>query len=242
MSSLFNYDNPIMQFLAKMADVLIVNLLWVFFSIPIFTIGASTTAMYYVTLKIVRGEDGYVLQRFWKAFKENFKKSTIIWLIFFAAAIILGIDIYSVLFIMDPTSIIRSFMLVLFIVLSIVWLAMYTYVFPIQARFDNTIKNIFIFAYFMPIRHLLSTICMAVVNVALLFLYLQVPAILMLFGASLGAYINSWFLNRIFVKYMPKQEEEDDSDELKPLSWTLEPEKVESVGEVKSEDAKDEGC
>ena len=64
LSGLFNYDNPVWRFIGKFWDVLIVNLLWFFLSIPIFTIGASTTAMYYVTLKLARDDDGYTIRSF----------------------------------------------------------------------------------------------------------------------------------------------------------------------------------
>ena len=78
----FNYDNPVWRFIGKFWDVLVINFLWIICSIPIVTIGSSTTAMYYVTLKLARDEDGYTIQSFFKSFKENFKQATAIWLIF----------------------------------------------------------------------------------------------------------------------------------------------------------------
>ena len=80
------------RFIGKFWDVLIVNLLWFFLSIPIFTIGASTTAMYYVTLKLARDDDGYTIRSFFKSFKENFKQATIIWMIFLITGVVLGFD------------------------------------------------------------------------------------------------------------------------------------------------------
>ena len=84
LSGLFNYDNPVWRFIGKFWDVLILNVLWLVCSIPIVTIGASTTAMYYVTLKLARDEDGYTIRSFFKSFKENFRQATVIWLIFLA--------------------------------------------------------------------------------------------------------------------------------------------------------------
>ena len=92
-SNLFNYDNPVWRFIGKFWDVLVVNLLWIICSIPIVTIGASTTAMYYVTLRLVRDEDGYTIRSFFKSFKDNFKQATAIWLIFLAVGLILGFDL-----------------------------------------------------------------------------------------------------------------------------------------------------
>ena len=94
LSGLFNYDNPVWRFIGKFWDVLIVNILWGICSVPVFTIGASTTAMYYVTLRLARDEDGYTIRSFFKSFKENFKQATIIWLIFLLVGALLGFDLY----------------------------------------------------------------------------------------------------------------------------------------------------
>jgi len=81
-------DSPIMRFLGKIADLMIVNVLTIICSIPIFTIGPALTAAHYVCLKIVRKEEGYVIKNYFKAFKENFKQATVIWLILLAIIII----------------------------------------------------------------------------------------------------------------------------------------------------------
>ena len=81
MDKLFDLDNPFFRFISKLVDVIWLNILWLIFSIPMVTIGASTTAMFSVTMKMARDKEGYVFQGFWKAFKENFKQATIIWII-----------------------------------------------------------------------------------------------------------------------------------------------------------------
>ena len=58
----FNYDSPFWSFMSRIADLVIVNILWLVFCIPVFTIGASTAAMYRVTLNLVRGEGGGVVR------------------------------------------------------------------------------------------------------------------------------------------------------------------------------------
>ena len=58
---LFNYDSPFWSFMSRLADLIILNLLWIVFCIPVVTIGASTTAMYRVTLNMVRGEGSLVM-------------------------------------------------------------------------------------------------------------------------------------------------------------------------------------
>ena len=78
MGKLFDLDSPLMQFLSRMADLMILNLVTLLFMIIPFTGGAALTGMHYVLLKMVRNEENYIIKGFWKSFKENFKQSTII--------------------------------------------------------------------------------------------------------------------------------------------------------------------
>ena len=71
MGRLFNLDNPVMNALNKLADLIILNFLTMICCIPIFTIGASATALHYVALKIVRDEETYIIKGFFKSFRQN---------------------------------------------------------------------------------------------------------------------------------------------------------------------------
>ena len=78
----FNWtDNVVMRAIGKIGDLICLNVLWLICCIPVITIGASTTALYTVMLRLVRNEEGYIFRGFFKAFKLNFKQSTIIWII-----------------------------------------------------------------------------------------------------------------------------------------------------------------
>ena len=94
MSKLLSPDNPLMQEISKATDYIIAKFLFIVFSIPIFTIGASACAEYAVIMKIRRGEDPSVAKEFWKAFKSNFKQASIIWAIHFPITVFLVIDWY----------------------------------------------------------------------------------------------------------------------------------------------------
>ena len=139
--SFFNYDNPVWRYIGKFGDLIILNILWIICSIPIFTIGASTTAVYYVTLKLVRDDDGYTIKSFLKSFRENFKQATVIWLIMLAAGLILGFDLYFFFQVVTGNSIFRTVFTAAIGALTIIWLFMITYVFPLQSRFYNPVKR-----------------------------------------------------------------------------------------------------
>lgn len=209
LSGFFNYDNPVWRFIGKFWDVLIVNLLWVICSIPIITIGPATTAMYYVTLKLARDDDGYTIRSFFKSFKENFKQATAIWLIFLAVGALLAFDVYYFIKLVSPSSL-RTAMIAVFLAMVFIWFAMFTYVFPLQARFYNPVKRTIFNAFFMSIRHVFHTIGMLAVDVVIIFLSISYIPQLSIFGVALIAFFNSYMLNSVFSKYIPKEERPED--------------------------------
>ena len=145
-SGFFNYDNPVWRFIGKFWDVLIVNLLWIVCSIPIVTIGASTTAMYYVTLRLARDDDGYTFRSFFKSFRENFKQATAIWLIFLTVGLLLACDVYYFVRLVGASTM-RTVMITIFFSMVFIWVAMFTYVFrfrPVLQSCKRTIFNAFL--------------------------------------------------------------------------------------------------
>lgn len=77
MRGIFNMEGPVMNFITKITYSAYLNILWLVCCLPIFTIGASTTALFYVTLKVVKNEENSLTKAFFHSFKENFRQSTI---------------------------------------------------------------------------------------------------------------------------------------------------------------------
>ena len=215
LGSFFNYDNPVWRFIGKFWDILILNILWVICSIPIITIGPSTTAMYYVTMKLARDDDGYTFRSFFKSFKENFKQAIAIWLIFLVVGVLLAFDVYYFIKIV-PSSSLRTVMISMFFGFIFVWLSMFTYVFPLQARFYNPVKRTIFNSFFMSVRHMFHTIGMLAADAVLLFLALTYMPQLSMFGVALIAFFNSYLLNSVFSKYLP-EEEHPEERAMRPL-------------------------
>lgn len=206
-SNIFHYDNPVWRFIGKFFDIMILNVLWIICSLPVFTIGASTTAVYYVTLKLVRDEEGGTVRSFFKSFRENFRQATAIWLILLVVGVVIAFDLYF--FLMMPAE--RKFRIVMaavFTGFAILWGGITLFVFPLQARFYNPVKRTLLNACFMSMRHFFPTIGMLVLDIGTVLLALRVAPILQpllfLFGFPLLAYMNSAVLAGIFERYMPK--------------------------------------
>lgn len=219
MKNIFNPDNRFFTFMGKVADIMLVNLLCMICCIPIITAGASITAMYYMTLKIARGEESYVTRGFFHSFRQNLKQATIIHVIMIVLAIVFGFDLYFSKMIQSGQPAFK-FLTYLFLCFFLIYFMVFIYVYPILAKFDNTVKNTFKNALFMSIRHFPSTVLMLLIGILpwILFFYFPntLPMILMfyaLMGFGMLAYINSLFLVRIFAKYIPEEENEEELPE-----------------------------
>lgn len=198
---MFKLDSPLMVFLGRVCDIMILNVLVIVFSIPIFTAGAAITAAYSVAYKMVKNEESYIVKGFWKAFKENFKQSTVIWLIFLAVFMILFFD-YRIIFFSE----VELNKLVQYGVLAVTAIiAMgFSFVFPIQARFSNTVKNTIKNAFLMAISHLPSAILFVVsyaVPVLLFYFLPQILPVILMLGCGLLPYLKSFLFLKIFKKY-----------------------------------------
>lgn len=205
--------------MGRVADLIILNLLCILCCIPIVTAGASITAMYYVTLKMARDEESYIVRSFFKSFKENFKQATIINVIMLVTALMLFLDL-SIVKNMDGT--LYKVLFSIFIAFTFLYLLLFLYIYPVLAKFYNTIKNTFVNAFLMSIRHLPYTFLMLVISLIPIGIFFipsfQVQSILLmlffLMGFAVVAYCNSKFLVKIFDNYVPKEEDEDNSDKL----------------------------
>ena len=201
MGKIFDMDNPVFRTISKLVDLIWLNIIFIIFSLPVVTIGASVTALMSVTMKMARDREGFMWAGFWKSFKENFKQSTIIWIIMILVATVLGTDIY---FFYSNTAGYAKFLLAFMLGISLVCLCIATYIFPLQAQFENTIKQTLKNALLMAIRHLPWTILIVVIlGISAVLIWLFV-GIAIFFGFGLTAFVLSFIFNHIFIRYIPE--------------------------------------
>lgn len=206
-------DNGVTRFLGKVADFMILNILWIVCSIPIITIGASTTAMYSVMLKLVKNEEGYIAKGFLKAFKDNLKQSTLIWLLYLIFGIVIAVD-FRLLGIMNPS--IRTVIQVFLIFMSILLISMGIYGFALQARYENTVKNTLKNALILTVAKMPYTLLMLVITVApVIITFLTVRTLLLgsllwiLLGVAVVVWLNSIILRKVFLIFEDAEEPDE---------------------------------
>ena len=86
-----NYDNIFIRMLSRVGDAMLLSILFVLSCVPIITIGAAFTSLYYTAMKGISGDDGYIWKFYTRSFKQNFKQATGMWMLFLVAFIILSV-------------------------------------------------------------------------------------------------------------------------------------------------------
>lgn len=201
----FVIDSPVMRFLGRVGDILLLNIVFVVTSIPVITIGTALSALYTVAMKLVRGEDPAIIKEYLKAYKRNFKPATICWLIMAVIGVLLFVD-FRLVAVFSGTS--YTVMRLLLAMILGIWLLTFLYLFPYIARFDNTIFNSMKNALFLSVAHIPSTLMMLGVAIGLLIITLFTSKTFVIgtilwtfFGFAILAYVQSFLLCRIFTKY-----------------------------------------
>ncbi|MCR5295128.1 MAG: YesL family protein [Lachnospiraceae bacterium] len=203
-----NIDSPLMKFLGVVADLMILNMLTVLCCLPIVTAGASFTAMHYVLQKLVRGEENYITRQFFHSFKENFRQSTIIWIVM--------VLVYAAMFV--DWRILRmqgdqfpGFLIILLYGAAIIIFLYTLYIFPVLARYKNTIGGTIRLAFSMAIigsvtmRTLAAGVLVLIpIGIYLVYDWASIP-FLLLMGFTVPGYFRAMMYRGLFNKYEGKE-------------------------------------
>lgn len=204
MDKIIDIDSPLVRTVNKITDLVVLNIWTLLCSIPIITVGASFSAAHYVALKIRRNEEGYTTREFFKAFKQNFKKATLIWLIILFIIIVLALDFYIIRNTdLGIPKIVQGIITVVAALLActVMW------VFPLQAKFENTVRQTIKNAFSLSMIQAPRTILMIIMHIApfvLCFSVYQIMPLYLFFGFSLPIYVSAMLYNKMFTRLEEK--------------------------------------
>ncbi len=207
MSRFFSSDNPVFGALDQLVDLAWVSILWLIFSLPVVTAGASTTALYYTVTKVIRHHRGYIWREFWGSFKSNFKQSTIIWILYVILMIIFCIDI-KVMGTIGGT--VANTLQYTFLIGMVMVTAILFYALAYTARFIQDVKHILFNSGLMALRHLPKTLLLLIVA-ALAVLSIYLMGIAFILAPAIAAILDSVILESIFVNYMSEEDREKEN-------------------------------
>lgn len=205
MKNLFSLDNPFIQLLSRVGDMIIVNFLCLLCSLPIITAGAAISASHRIMQDIVLDNEGSIFKTFFRVFKENFKQATIVWLVLLVVIAALVCDFVLIYFFVSD--IIQSLMYVLTGAVALIVFGIVLYMFPLLTRYRNSLKDHLRNAMVLMIVHLHRTIGMMLLHalpVIVLWLsynvFLQTLIFWLFIGGSFTFYMDTVILKKVFTQ------------------------------------------
>lgn len=206
MGSLFRLDGEVYRFMEEVANLILVSIFWTLFSLPVFTIGAASTALYYTTYKAIRNDTGHVWREFLLAFKSNFKQATLLWLLLVLMVVFLGFDCY-VAYILSGIHTALQWVLILLVVL-LTFLAVWSqYWFAYIAHISDPIKTVLKNTLVMCVLQIPKSLALFAVFGICLFLFLNLPQapFFLIILPGIYMYFASWIFKKVFSQYWDMQ-------------------------------------
>lgn len=193
--------NPVLDFINTLCNFVVLNLVFLITCLPVVTIGAALSSLYYVTLREARGEYGYLVRTYLKEFRANLKKGTAAFLILFALGAVL---LFNIVFWFETGSALGTVLTGIMIAAGIAWFLVFTYTFPLIGRFENTTRQTLKNAFGLALGNIKATMGILLMDAFVFFLCLYLAPMklfMVLLGFSFVAYCQSFVLKRVFEPY-----------------------------------------
>ncbi len=206
---IFGSDSPLMYYMTKTGQIIMLNIVWLLSCLPIVTIGTATTSLYYAMMKNIRKSRSYPIKEYWSSFKRTLVPGSIltvglaVWLfvLWYLRRIALAQGTQS-----------GDLMATMYVTLMVVTGALTIYLFPVLSRFTMKLGGMVKLAFVMMIRYALFTIAILIGTALLVwlwFFYLPLPTIL--FWPGLWCFVCTFMIEKALRKYMPAPEENTDA-------------------------------
>ena len=205
MNKIFNIDGKLYKYGSLLWDIIVLTLLWTITSLPVITVGAATTAVYYVTTRQLSNREGYVSRDFFRSFKENFLQATGVTIFFI---VVYGVIIFNIITLEGDS----VFFPIQFVLLAVAT-SILIFVFPVLSRMRLSFRGLLGTSFSLAIRHFPTTLTCFVLLIAIALLVMWMP---ILFVICVGCYcwLTSLMFMRVFRKYIPEMDT-DIYDEMK---------------------------
>ena len=205
MRFLFDPESQIMQIISRFCDIVILNVVFLLTCIPVFTVGAANAALYDVVFRLDTDREGLLLPSYFRAFRENFRQSTALWLLLllFGAATYVNMTRFSILG--ENSYYLGYGLFILSMLVLVLEVFVFSYSFPLLSRFRNSTRQTAVNALLLAIGNLPRTLAVSVINCfpwALLivnfYAFMRLGFIWLAMYFAAAAYFNSRVLKKVF--------------------------------------------
>lgn len=204
----FSINSKFYHFMTKIADCMILSVLWIAFSLPVITTGAATSALYYCVIKVIGEDQGSAVKYFWRSFQSSLKQGTTVSVAVFTLSILMPI-IGSAAYAQAQNGETLGTVYFVYLVILLFGIAWLHYIFSYIARFQAPLATVLKNSLVICLVNLPSSFSMMILFVLMIILLVwtfpaSVTALLLV--PAVYALISSFLLEKIYSKYLPEPE------------------------------------
>lgn len=214
MKNLFSYDSKLMIMLEGVANTILLNLLFLLFCIPVFTIGAAFTALYSGCRALINDEACF--RAFMRGFRSGFKRATLAWLILFVWVAVMALTAHSVWLYMNAGMAFGAFTLVVALITVVFGLAVTTMTFLFYSRFECTLFQMLKNGLYMTLAYPVRATLMGLANwlpVLMFFLtpyeFIRLSVVAVFLYFAVAANMSVWLMKKPFAQLEDRVREEE---------------------------------
>jgi uncharacterized membrane protein YesL len=209
---LFDPEAKIWQVMSRVGDLILLNWIFIITSLPIFTAGPSLTALSYVQFRMMDGMDEHPIRDYFEAWKGNFKRSFIIWIVYLALILICLLNISILIGIENPSK--KVLLVVHGFIMAIATITL-VYSLALQARFENSFTDTIVKGFIVAIAGWKATLVIGLILFASMAITFESTRMIFLcfpfwflIGASGLAYICNRMIYSVFARVTSAKDKE----------------------------------
>ena len=192
MRKFFDLDNPLIVFLSRIADAVVLSLLWFVFSLPMITMGGATNAMRRAFREGVLEENAPLLKTFWEAFRKDWKKDIIVSIVYEAGlVIVLTVILGGYTYFPDAVWLGAVYLFVG--ILAVIWIGMMVFDFMLLMGRQLGVGKQLSVAFVLVLRHLPVSMIVIVLLAGAVMLSEIFPLFMMFLPAAFCWLTDKWF-------------------------------------------------
>jgi len=212
---LFDVDGPVVSFLTKTGELILLSLMWILTCLPVITIGAASAALYHTVVKSIRHGIGYPVRSYFGNFKRFLKRGIAATIPLLIWAVLMFLFNMYVAHVEISLSTLTAKVFVIFVIIT---LSVITYLFPIISRFRVSAGRAVMMAFIISGQHFIVTLLHVAAIGGLVYLgiyILPIPGLFVL--PAILCFLSSILMEKVLRKYMPEKPEENSE-----ASWLYE--------------------
>ena len=207
MHRIFDSDSRFWHWFGKIADIIVLSALWLLCCLPILTVGAASIALYDTVAHCVRGPDDDTYSRFFRSFKAELLRGIGITVLWGILGLILSIS-YNFLSQMAAENTAAAVYAIAFAVSLLIPIGILCWLLPLESRFTHKFFDLHKTAIYFAFGHLPTTAAITALLLVSCLAISHYPYLIFILPALMVC-LQSWFIERVFVQYMPKEEEDE---------------------------------